>query len=189
MDVRIVMNEFGTHLTTRPAGIRDFGRVCERLANVRPGDTVLLDFEQVEYVSASWIAAMMVPLSRRASEEANDFFLLIGQFPNNSLDDLQLVAEQAHIPFLVVTDFMPIPSKAKLLGILDFGQKETLSVVQQMGEVTGAMLAAMRPEFKASGPAWNNRLKDLFEKRLLRRRKQGRDQIYKLIVSEVIVNG
>jgi hypothetical protein len=110
-------------------------------------------------------------------------------FPKNSLDDLQLVAEQARVPFLLLTGKQVNQAKAKLIGVLDSGQQETLSIVQEMGDVTGAMLADKCPELKTTGPAWNNRLRDLFTKRLLRRRKQGRDQIYNVVVPEVIING
>jgi hypothetical protein len=185
MDVTVPMFEYGTHLSTRPKGIRDYGKVCERLAKVRPGEVVLLDFDNIEYVSASWIAAMMVPLARRAAEEVNDFFLLVRHFPAESLDDLKLVADQNRVPFLLVTG----KSKTRLIGTLDAGQQETLRAVEELGEVTGAELAVKKPAMKTSGPAWNNRLRDLHEKRLLRRRKQGREQIYKAVVPEVTVDG
>lgn len=185
MDVVVPMFEYGSHLTTRPKGIRDYGKVCERLAKVRPGEVVLLDFNDVAYVSASWITAMMVPLSRRAAEGVNDFFLLVKNFPEDSLDDLKLVADQNRVPFLMTVG----KSKTRLVGTLDSGQQETLRAVEECGEVTGAELAVKKPAMKTTGPAWNNRLRDLHEKRLLRRRKQGREQIYKAVVPEVIIDG
>jgi hypothetical protein len=185
MDVTVPMYEYGSHLSTRPKGIRDFGKVCERLAKVRPGEVVLLDFDKVGYVSASWITAMMVPLSRRAAEEVNDFFLLLRNFPADSLDDLKLVADQNRVPFLLLAG----KTKARLIGTLDSGQQETLRSVEELGEVTGAELAVKKPALKTSGPAWNNRLRDLHEKRLLRRRKQGREQIYRAVVPEVTIDG
>ena len=95
------------------------------------------------------------------------------------------MADQNRIPFLLVTG----KSKARLIGTLDSGQQETLRAVEELGEVTGAELAVKKPATKTSGPAWNNRLRDLHEKRLLRRRKMGREQIYKAIVPEVIIDG
>jgi len=185
MSVTVSMSDYGAHLTTRPKGIQDFGKVCERLAKVRPGEVVTLDFDNVEYVSASWITAMMVPLARRAAEGLNDFFLLVRSFPVDSLDDLRLVADQNRVPFLLVTG----RSRTRLIGTLDAGQQETLRAVEELGEVTGAELALKKPALKTSGPAWNNRLRDLHEKRLIRRRKVGREQIYKSVMPEVIIDG
>jgi hypothetical protein len=187
MDVQ--MAQLGTRLSGRPKGIKDYAKVCEHLVSVRPDALVVLDFEGVEYVSASWISAMLVSLHRRAAEASNDFYLLIANFPEESVDDLQLVADQARVPFLRINTKKGNKSKASLVGTLDPGQVETLSVVQEMGEVTGAELAMKRSDLGTKGPAWNNRLRDLFEKRLLRRRKQGREQIYQTLVPEVIING
>ena len=185
MDVEI--SKLGRHLSGRLKGVKDFAHVCDRISAVRPGDIVLLDFKDVQYVSASWINAMLVSLAKRAADNNNDFYLVISSFPGDSLDDLQLVAEQAHIPFLVVKG--KTNSKAELIGTLDSVQRETLAVVQEVGEVTGAGLAEKHRKFNTKATAWNNRLRDLFEKRLLRRRKQGREQIYTPLMPEVIING
>lgn len=185
--MNVLMIELGTHLSGRPKGIKDFAKICETLAPVRAGELVVLDFREVEYVSASWISAMLLPLARRGAEPDNDFFLIIASFPKDSVDDLQLVAEQARLPFLLVSSVSA--KRAKLIGVLDSGQRQTLEVVQELGEVTGAELAEKCPEYETKGPAWNNRLRDLFDKRLLRRRKEGREQIYSPIVPEVLIHG
>ena len=54
------------------------------------------------------------------------------------------------------------------------------------GEATGAELERREPGGeRVKATAWNNRLKDLYEKRLLRRAKRGREQVYTPVVPEV----
>ena len=183
-----VVSHFGSHLTGRLTGKKHYGQAAELLSVVQPGETVILNFENVEYVSGSWINSMLVPLLRRGAEDANDFFPVLANFPLNSVDDLQLVAEQSRVPFLLLRRNTSV-AKAVLIGLLDTAQHETLKAVQELRTTTGADLERRRAEGSTKATAWNNRLKDLFEKRLLRRRKQGREQVYEPIVQEVIFNG
>lgn len=183
-----IAKTFGKQLSGRLNGKKHFGKAAELLSGVRPGESVVLDFKDVAYVTGSWINAMLVPLIRRGAEDSNDFFILLANFPRNSIDDLQLVAEQSRVPFLVVASSKSV-ARAELVGVLDAGQRVTLMAVQELGKTTGADLERRRPQENTKATAWNNRLKDLFEKRLLRRQKQGREQLYEPIVSEVIVNG
>ena len=66
------------------------------------------------------------------------------------------------------------------------GQRATLAVAQEVGEATGAKLANERKDEGTKATAWNNRLRDLYNKRLLRRRKEGREQIYSPIAKEIV---
>lgn len=183
-----VVRQFGKHLSGRLNGKKHFGQAAELLSPVKPGEIVILDFKKVEYVSGSWINAMLVPLVRRGAEETNDFFVVLANFPPDSVDDLQLVAEQWRVPFLLLRSNTSL-AEAELVGMLDSGQQATFKAVQELGATTGADLERRRPEANTKATAWNNRLKDLFDKRLLRRRKQGREQVYESVVQEVIVNG
>lgn len=181
----VEIRTFGTNLSGRIPGKKHFGQASELLSPVQPGEVVVLDFRGVEYVSASWISAMLVPLSKRAAEEANDFYIVLTGFPANSINDLQLVAEQNHLPFLVTpTAKVPVP-KARLVGTLDAAQRSTLAA-QELREATGAQLAVERETEGTKATAWNNRLRDLFDKRLLCRRKQGREQIYTPVAKEIV---
>ena len=73
-----------------------------------------------------------------------------------------------------------------LEGNLDVGQKATLVAVVNGAEVTGARWAGRKG---VKGTAWNNRLKDLYQKRLIRREKRGREQVYSPVVAEINLNG
>lgn len=178
-----VAKETRQRLSGKLLAQKDYAKFCDLLAGVAPGLVVVLDFRKVEYVSGSWVNWALMPLIRLAAEERNDFYVVAKNFPKDSLDDLQLVSEQNRFPVIVVPD-----DKLRhgvIYGILDPVQRETLQSVVSRGEVTGASLATKT----VTGPAWNNRLKDLSLKRLLRRRKEGREQIYSSLILEVRVNG
>ena len=64
------------------------------------------------------------------------------------------------------------PTRAFLVGHLDPGQRETLTAVLRLGEATGAALEREHPETKAT--AWNNRLRDLYERERVLKHKKSR---------------
>jgi hypothetical protein len=172
-------------LQGRPLGRKHYPRLCEALADVTPGDIAVLNFADIEIVTGSWINEALVPLLRWAADERNNIFPVMLNFDPASLDELQMVAEWTHNCFLVAGGNTP-PKSARLVGNLDVGQKATLATVVHGNEVTGAALDG-RDGVKAT--AWNNRLKDLHQKRLLRREKRGREQVYYLVVAEINFNG
>jgi hypothetical protein len=182
-----VAKQMGKLLTGRFTGRQHIPKCCELLAELPPNSTVALDFSDAEYVSASWINAMLLPLIAFAGDEKNDFYVVIKHFPKLSLDDLQMVTEYGRLPVIVLSGN---DSKTGVLyGTLDPGQRETLQAVLDQGEVTGVSLAKTSKGKGLSGAAWNNRLRDLNVKRLLRRRREGREQIYSAIIPEVHING
>ena len=179
----------GARLLGRLQGKRDYAKVCEELAATPTGETVLLDFGGVTLLSGSWANAMLVPLYRRATEDRVDLFPVLTNIAPACLDDLLLVAEWNHQCYLHAETINGEPLKAVLLGALDPGQESTLKAVLEHGEVTGAELERLCPPGSPKATAWNNRLKDLYLKRLLRRRKQGREMFYSPIVKEITFNG
>jgi hypothetical protein len=182
--IRIAEQLGAAFLQGRPLGRKHYPRLCELLADVPAGDIALLDFAEVEIVTGSWINEALVPLLHWAADERNGIFPVILNFNSEWLDELQMVAEWTHNCFLVARG-KSLPKSAILVGSLDVGQKATLLAVVNGEEVTGAALDGQEG---VRGTAWNNRLKDLFQKRLIRREKRGREQIYFPVVPE-ITNG
>lgn len=172
-------------LQGRPLGRKHYPRLCELLADIPPGDVALLDFAGVEFVTGSWINEALVPLLRWAADERNDIFPVFLNFNPAWLDELQMVAEWTHNCFLVSRGKV-LPKSATLVGNLDVGQKATLVAVVNGAQVTGAALDGQEG---VKGTAWNNRLKDLYQKRLIRREKRGREQVYSPVVAEINLNG
>jgi hypothetical protein len=181
-----VADQLGTKfLQGRPLGRKHYPRLCELLADVGSGEVVLLDFAGVEIVTGSWINEALVPLLRWAADERNDLFPVLLNFEATWLDELQMVAEWTHNCFLVARG-KSVPKSASLVGSLDLGQKATLVAVVNGAEVTGA---ALNGQEGVRGTAWNNRLKDLYQKRLVRREKRGREQVYSAVIAEINFNG
>jgi hypothetical protein len=183
-----IAQEFGTRLAGKLAGKRDYARLCELLTEEAPGSVVFLDFAGVEHVSASWINAALVPLLTWAKDERNDLFPAICNVKKDWLDELVLVASYTRTCFLVAQGSIP-PRRAVLIGPLDPGQRSTLEAIIELQAATGAELNRQRPEESIEATAWNNRLKELYDKRLLRRERRGREQIYSPVVKEISVNG
>lgn len=180
-----VAEQLGTTLQGRPLGRKHYPRLCELLADIPSGDVVLLNFAGVEIVTGSWINEALVPLLRWTADEWNDIFPIFLNFDSAWLDELQMVAEWTHNCFLVSRG-KGLPKSATLQGSLDVAQKATLLAVVNGSEVTGA---ALEGEQGVRGTAWNNRLRDLYQKRLIRREKRGREQVYSPVVAEIILNG
>lgn len=178
----------GERLHGRVSGQRDFARICEGLAGTPTGSVVFLDFLDVPLVSGSWANAAIVPLMRWAADSQIDLYPVLLNVSEESVEDIQLVAEWNHQTYLQATVRRGCPRRAVLLGSLDQGQNATLRHVLDLREVTGAELERRINE-PVRATAWNNRLKDLHSKRLLRRTKRGREQVYSPVVPEIDFNG
>jgi hypothetical protein len=179
----------GSQLQGQILGKKHFAKICEKLVAATPGEIIALDFENVELVTGSWINAFLTPLIRWAAEEHNDLFPVICNADPVWLDDLRLVAALSYQCYLVTDDSARPPQRAMLIGTLDRGQQQTFSLVLGRGETTGAELKRQKPKEGIKATAWNNRLKDLFSKRLLRRIKRGREQVYVPVVKEIDSDG
>lgn len=183
----IELVKLGKHLTGKVAGRRDFARICSLLAKAPRGGVVFLDLTNVEIINGSWINTAIAPTFRWAAEPQVDIFPLLAHFPGNWLDELELVAQVNDQCFpLVESTRLPVRS-VKVIGSIDDYLKLTLQSIAEVEAATGAQLARLQPKIQAT--AWNNRLKELHDKRLLVRRKEGRQQIYSPLAEEVTFDG
>jgi len=185
----LISRVLGSQLRGKIDGRRHFGALCAALSDVTPGGVVLLDLQGVDDVSASWIAAALVPLLSWAALPEHELYpVIVGVVADERKwpDEFELVAERSGVVFLVRGD--PPDSGTRMVGDLDQILLQTLRAVQIHGEVTGAELKRLHPDQPIGPSAWNNRLKDLHTKRLLRRVTRGREQIYS-VVSEVNLDG
>lgn len=187
MIVRMV-EQFGTHLQGKPLGKRHFALMCGLLSDAPAGMVVYLDFTGVDILTGSWANAMFVPFIKWAVEEQIDLFPVVCNLQSKWVEELELVAEWNYRCFLVA-DGPVSPKKAAAVGPLDPGQRETLLAVLAAGRATGAELERRGTIPGVKATALNNRLRDLYEKRLLRREKKGREQIYFPVVEEITLDG
>jgi len=177
----------GPRLQSELKGRRDFAALCDALIKVPKGTLVTLDFGKVETATASWWSAAILPLLRMSANEQTDLYFLIATGPEPDwLDDLRLVGRFNNQSFLVTGKNT---RKVTVIGPLDEGHRRTMELVQVMKSATGAKLAQECPGEKVGSTAWNNRLRDLHERRLLRRFKRGREQLYSPVIEVTSFDG
>lgn len=185
----VQLSKFGDRLQGKTAGRKHYAKICGLLAGIRQGEIVFLDFEGVQSVNGSWINMAIAPLFRWAAENQNDFFPFLIHFPEKDLDELELVAQVNQQCYAVASETHEPMQSLLVVGELDEGQRLTLETLKKLGGATGADLARELPAVDIQPTAWNNRLKDLYDKRLLTRRKDGRQQIYSLVAQELELHG
>lgn len=185
----IRLSELGKSLHGKTAGRGDYARLCGLLTQTEPGQIVFLDFAGVKLVNGSWLNMAIAPLFRWAAENQHDVFPVLARFPEDWLDELELVA-QVHGQCYPLADRCEEPiRRLQLVGPLDESLRDTFRSLTSLKAATGAELARQEPRVKIQPTAWNNRLKDLYDKRLLVRRKLGRQQIYSPLAEEVRFRG
>ncbi len=182
-------DKFGHILNGRVMGRSNFAEVCSLLAAEPPGGQFILDFQKVDYVTGSWLNAMLVPLVHWAGEGGVDLFPLLTNISDAWLDDLGLVAEWNHQCYLIGSGKSGQIDRSRLIGQLDPAQAHCLKAVIRLGGATGAKLEREYPKEGIRATAWNNRLRDLYGKRLLRSETRGRERVYRPITKEIICNG
>lgn len=180
---------FGTHLQGKLPGKKHFAKLCDVLSSVPPSTTVFLNFAGVEIVTGSWVNALFVPFFQWAGSEGTDIFPVVCNLAVPEwLDEFALVAEWTHRCFLIASGKLPA-MRARAIGPLDPGQVATLNAVSELGPVTGAELERKWSAETVRATAWNNRLRDLYDKRLIRKERRGREHVYSTVLKEIKFDG
>lgn len=187
--MHLQLSKLGKRLQGKPSGRKHFAEICGMVAKATTEEVVILDFDTVQSVNASWINMAIAPFIRWCAESQNDFFPVLARFPTKDFDELELVAEKNQQCYAISENLSVPLKKVILIGALDPSLQSTLSHLGLVGEVTGATLARSVPEAEILPTAWNNRLKDLHTMRLLFRRKSGRQQVYSPLAKEVVFYG
>jgi hypothetical protein len=185
----VQMNVFGKRLLGRPLGHQHFGRLCEILAGASRGAAVPIDFEGIENVNGSWLNAAIAPLLQWCARADIDVFPILCTFPPKDRDELELVSELSKQCFAVAERVETATKKVEVVGPLDAALAATLGIVVERGEVTGAELGRDVVDSKIGATTWNNRLRELYERRLLFRRNVGRKQLYSPVAKGFIIHG
>jgi hypothetical protein len=181
----VQISKLGQRLQGKGAGRKHYARLCGILANVQAEEVVFLDFEGVKSVNGSWLNMAVAPLFRWSAETQNDFFPVLSSFPTKDLDELELVAQVNQQCYPVARNANGDVRSLSLVGPLDESLRATFEKLGELGAATGAELARRVPDAAIQATAWNNRLKELYNKRLLQRRKEGRRQVYYRVGKEV----
>ena len=184
-----IVDVLGPELSGRLRGKEHVAMLASRARGEKPGSTLILDFHGVRNVTGSWLSAALVPFFRLMATKEYDLFPIIANVDQNWIDEFALVGEWNDQIFIVGTLANGVLWDAKLVGSTDQVQYDTFSAVMQYGDATGADLSRTDSGRSTQPTTWNNRLKDLHEKRLLRRRSLGRKQVYTPVIKEISIDG
>lgn len=164
------------------------------------GALVVIDFDAVESVTASYVKALVLPFLRAgigfASGETNDVpsaLQPMNLFPvvtGLSSEIREEIFEVLKSNRLVLLEGLSIDGdvilQARLLGQPDDSISDTLDALLREGSATASQLCEKNPrQPPVSVNGWNNRLADLYRFRLARREKQGRQWAYTPMAREV----
>jgi len=147
----------------------------------KPGEVVFFDFTAVQVMTASYVAAAVLPILRMVTAGSLGRFLVFGNFQQMPLEELALVLGHEKLPILVGAP----GSDLTVLGPLDQAYRETFQEVMRRGSVTARDLleGSLSPSIGLTG--WIKRLTTLHALGLIQRTKLGREFEYEPVVLEV----
>jgi len=188
--MRVSINELSkgmSHLAGATNGEQHLGKLAKQLAG--EDLTVFVDFTGIESATSSYLKALLFSFfdeNQRAQAVPN----LRGAFPvvirlndvlREELSQLATFAGRQIVEGVKARGDEVLV--ARLHGKLDPALEQTLTTLQRRGASTATDLHA-----ESSGniaiTAWNNRLADLYARRLAKRRKLGKQWIYEPITRE-----
>ncbi|HEY3332001.1 MAG TPA: hypothetical protein VGK19_18355 [Capsulimonadaceae bacterium] len=161
-----------------------------------PVEPVVLSFSGIESATASYVKALLLPLLDDLTDvedfkgkfRPNTFVMpFVADLTDELRGELWLVMKDQGSVYLEAQDMGTChPISARIIGELDGFLKKTISIVVAEEQCTATDLYAKYPSEGISTTGWNNRLADLYELRVIDRRKCGRQWIYSPVVKEVV---
>lgn len=174
------------HLAGATNGEQHLRRIVEGLD--AEDETVLLDFTGIESATSSYLKAVVFGFFDGA--QRNDGVKVKSAFPVLVCLPEVVREEVSHLASLAVRQIvegLKVRGEevlvATLHGKLDGALETTLNALLVKGAATATDLHAAAGNEPAI-TAWNNRLADLYAKRLVRRRRVGKQWIYEPIARE-----
>jgi hypothetical protein len=151
------------------------------------GDIVALDFSGVESASASYLKRIIDPFFG-PSGGSDDLPtaavpILLNADSGDLREDLQDHLEGKGRVLVIADEIEGGLRFNRLIGTLDRAATETYQELCRAKEVTAQQLYDRFPGRTTNQTAWNNRLAQLLELRIARRRREGRLWIYQPTVT------
>lgn len=168
---------------------------------------IVLDFTGIVSATASYLKRTILWLhdGAKLAAEGNppappedpavplDIFIFVAGLGEEVRDELTELLHQHNRTCLEVsTDVGDAVTSVQLLGPLDDALAKTLNALSNAGRATATELhqaGVAADKQKITVNAWNNRLNDLYCKRLARRAKAGRHWVYEPVAKEIHFNG
>ncbi len=160
-------------LAGRPAALLDRPKIEEAaLAKASDGGWVVVDFEGIAVMTASYFDAGLWPLwgvvpRDRGLDALHPVLANIGQ---DVIDDVAIGLREHGGAAWVLTGDAP-----RLIGKVDDGTRRLLAALEQREPATAADLEGLDSIVRT---AWSNRLAALYDQRLVRRQKDGKRLLY-----------
>jgi hypothetical protein len=155
------------------------------------GQMVAISFKDMEAVTSSYLKALLFPMFPSLSQKpgapayspmrASNVYPVLSNVSSEIKDEVQELLQNHTINLLELKNagHGDIPS-AYLYGSLEGVLAETLRLLVTVGEATAPELHR-RGKGPGAVTAWNNRLNDLFARRLARRRRDGRQWMFRAV--------
>lgn len=166
-------------LLGRQMGEAHLPQLLSAILRVEPGEVIYLDFGGITNITASYIAAVIVPLLRMVAAGSLGRYLIIGGLDTHCEEELAYVLKHEHTPVLQRTS----DGRFRVLGPLDQAYAQTLDAVIRRGRVTARELhKATRSTIGQTG--WIKRLTTLHDLGLVKKAKVGREFAYHSLSTE-----
>jgi len=171
--VRIAACVGAETLLGRPMGEAHLPQLLSAILRAAPDDVVYLDFGGITNMTASYIAAAVIPLLRMVAAGSLGRYLVIGGLDAHCEEELSYVLKHEHTPVL----HRKPDGSFRVLGPLDDAYAQTLEAVIKRGRVTARELhKATTSTIGQTG--WIKRLTTLHDLGLVKKSKIGREFAY-----------
>jgi len=156
------------------------------------GQMISISFKGMEAATASYLKALLFPMFPSITPKsgtqayppllANNVYPLLSNVPAEIREEAEELLKSYPINLLELRDPGPadLPS-AHLYGSLERALAETLRLLLEVGETTAPGLHRSQKGHGIAATAWNNRLNDLFARRLARRQRDGRQWVFRAV--------
>jgi hypothetical protein len=186
---RILVSELlGDQLAAGAAnGARVLGKAIQQLIPTGRPEIAVLDFDQVNFASASFLREAVLGLRDYCRISRPTIYIAIAN-PNPLIREELLEVLNSRRDALVACelDGLSKVTNSEIIGVLDDIQQSTLERVMRLGEADATSLATQNKERNAIGPTgWNNRLSLLHEKGLVVESRRGRSKVYRALLREL----
>ncbi|HTU32911.1 MAG TPA: hypothetical protein VMF66_03820 [Candidatus Acidoferrum sp.] len=172
-------------LAGKSDGLRDFPMLLGAVEEMAAGETVVLDWSNVEIATASYLGATFVPLLRMAMQGQLDRYFVVAGLNKTCLEELKLVLELQNLVALTGEWKDGSIQDPQVIGRLEPVYAATLNAVQNAEAASAADL------FKKDGgrarigkTGWINRLSNLHRLRLVRKQRVGREYLFQSLSKE-----
>ena len=173
---------FPPDLVTRELGLQAYDLLYQALADTRPEDVLVLDFENVRVMDSSFAGGSILKLLRQVvnGEFGEKYLVLTGTNESTEYNINSTIRGHGLKLGLLVVD---TNGDQRLLGQIEPNLEETLALVSSKGALTARELADSPPGMAINTAS--NRLKKLFDLHLIQRIEEtmetGRQHVYQAI--------